>query len=270
MQIVKAMVVALAILGAGHGAKAQDTLTEIEIEDIVRGLAEEAQFERIAEALGLTEPLKPIFAEHFRLVFSSDEVVTTFSQYFVTEQSVFDVETREELTEIALLLGAGWAQETATLGAARLAPSQQRRTLEFGLATVEAMSTEVCAANTRGALDPLEIAQVEAQVMATQDPAEVMGYLAMLRAALTAEVTDNPAFEPMSERQKSRAGQAYQDAFVAGIEAHPNRQAVLQAVENFDRAPDQAICDLTKISLQSALSIEGETGELVVRLLTSG
>jgi hypothetical protein len=201
---------------------------------------------------------------------ASDDIATGLATELATVQGLFEAPSPDDLADIARNLGAGWVHETATLGAARLPVADQRQSLELSLATLEHMNDDICAANTRGALDPVETAQAEIGYLATLEAEELDAYLALTRAALVAEVTDTPPFVPLTNREEQSAGTAYQAAFVTGIDAHPENALVLEAVENFDLAPDHAICELTKISLRAALSVEGETGDLVVRLLTSG
>lgn len=241
-----------------------------EIVTALRDMENDTVFTPIAEAFEIPEQLRPIFAAHLTEIFATNEIAADFATYFVTEQGAFGATSREELAGIVRNLGIGWTQETAALGAARLPVADQRRVLEVALATLDHMEDSVCAANTRGALDPAEVAQAEIGYLSTLEPEDLEVYLALTRTALLAEISDDPPFVPMSQTDQRKAGAAYQEVFLKGIDEHPENSLVLEAVNNFDLASDHAICELTKVSLESALSIEGETGDLVVRLLSSG
>ena len=246
------------------------TLTIDEIIAVLREVEDEDTFTAMAAGFAIPEDQRPLYAAHFRAIFDDNAVAADFATSFATEQGQFPVLSHEEMAVIARNLAAGWSHEIAVLGTARLEDEDRRALLQASLDQLDHMPVDICAANTRGALDPVEVLRAEVAYLATLEATEVEVHLARTRRAITAEIADDPPYRPLSESETQKAGEAYQTAFVEGIDAHPMKPLVLEAVENFDLAPDAAICELTKISLTAALSIEGETGELVLRLLTSG
>lgn len=241
-----------------------------EIHDALKTTSENDNFEPITAAFSIPELQKKVFSEHYTSIFAYDDVANDFATYFATEQGAFEAVSRDELAIIARNLGIGWAHETAALGMARLPVENQRLSLEISLATLENMDEHLCAGYTRGALDAVEVARGEIAYLVTLPAEDLEPYLGIFRAAIVAEIADDPAFVPLPNSDQAKAGAAYQDAFVKAIEAHPENELVLEAVNNFDLASDYAVCELTKLSLQSALSVEGETGDMIVKLLTSG
>lgn len=245
-------------------------LSTNEIVEALRATDKNENFEPLTVAFSIPDPQKKAFSEHYTSIFASDDVANDFATYFATEQGAFEVVSRDELAIIARNLGIGWAHETAALGMARLPVENQRLSLEISLATLENMDEHLCAGYTRGALDAVEVARGEIAYLVTLPAEDLEPYLGIFRAAIVAEIADDPAFVPLPNSDQAKAGAAYQDAFVKAIEAHPENELVLEAVNNFDLASDYAVCELTKLSLQSALSVEGETGDMIVKLLTSG
>lgn len=250
-----------------------DEIVTLSIEEIISALrnsSEIAEFEPITSAFGIPDALEPVFSKHFEDVFKSDEIAQDFAAGFATEQGEFEVISKEELAIIARNLGMGWINETAAFGSARLPIEDQRRMLEAGLETLKNMQDDLCAAYARGALDPVEVARGEISYLITLPPEEIESYLALVRKAVFAEITDDPPFTPLSTNDQRKAGTVYQEAFLKAIDDHPENALVLEAVNNFDLASDHAVCELTKLSLISALALEGEAGDLIVKLLSSG
>lgn len=241
-----------------------------EIVGVLREVKDPASFTSLAEGFAIPDAQLSLFVDHYIQIFADDAIAADFATTFAAEQGQFEVTSRDELIEIVRTLGFGWAHETALLGVPRLPALDQRAVIEANLAMIEGMAPDVCAASTRGALDPVETVQAEIAYLSTQELSDVEAHLTRSRRALIAEIADDPPFVPLSQAELGKASQAYQEAVIAGIDAHPLKPLVLEAVENFDLAPDEAICELTKISLKAALSIEGETGDLVRRLMMSG
>lgn len=256
---------------AGDGALAEELLLEIpEVVAALRALDDPAVYARLAETLALPEALRPAFAAHVGGIVASDAAVEEFAAAFAGRQETFGAPSREALEDIARALGIASAHETATLGIARLPLPDQRAFLAAELAALGHMGDALCAATARGALDPVELLRAQLGYLATLEPAGFEAHLALVRAALAAELADDPPFVPLTEAETRRAAGAYQAAAMAAIEADPLRPLALEAVTGFDTAPDEAVCLLTRLSLRAALGIEGETGDLVVRLLTAG
>ncbi len=245
-------------------------LTEGEIVDALRAIADDAVFARLADALALPEPMVPLFATHFRTLFASDAVTATFARRFAAEQEAFGAGSAADLAGIARQLGAGWTYELGAFGAARLPVAEQRRVLDLGLAALGHMGEALCAANARGALDPVETARAEFAYITTLPAAEAADLLALVRRAVLAEVTDDPPFVALTPEEERDAAETYERAVVAAIEAHPQRPLLVLAIESFDTAPDAAVCELTRTSLRAALGLEGDAADRVVRLLTAG
>lgn len=251
----------------------EDAIVTLSIEEIISALrnsSEIAEFEPVTSAFGIPEAFEPVFSKHFEDVFKSDEIAQDFAAGFATEQGEFEVISKEELAIIARNLGMGWINETAAFGSARLPVEDQRRMLEAGLETLKNMQDDVCAAYARGALDPVEVARAEIAYLISLPPEEIESYLALVRKAVFAEITDDPPFTPLSTNDQRKAGTVYQEAFLKAIDDHPENTLILEAVNNFDLASDHAVCELTKLSLISALAIEGEAGDLIMKLLSSG
>jgi hypothetical protein len=224
---------------------------------------------RLAAMLEIPGELRPVFATHVRRIVASDAAVQEFAAAIAAADS-FGARSAEERADIARALGIALAHETATLGVARLPLEDQRRFLGVELAALGHMGDELCAATTRGALDQVELLRAQLGYLATLETEAAEAYLALVRQALLAELADDPPFVPLSEAETRRAGAAYQAAAMAAIEAHPLRPLALEAVTDFETAPDAAVCLLTRLSLEAALGIEGPAGDLVVRLLTAG
>jgi hypothetical protein len=258
------------------GTDAEGELREellLSIPDVIAALEDlddPAVFARLAGTLALPAAMRRPFAAHVREILASDAAVEEFAAAFAGRQESFGAQSREELADIARALGIASAHETATLGVARLPLADQRVFLGSELAALAHMGDALCAAATRGALDPVELLRAQLGYLATLETPAVEAHLAMVRTALEAELADDPPFVPLTEAETRRAGEAYQSAAMAAIEAHPLRPLALEAVTDFDTAPDEAVCLLTRLSLEAALGIEGPTGDLVVRLLTAG
>ncbi len=271
MRLLLALATCLALAAPARAQQEGPELLSVEeIVAAVRALDTPETFARLAEGFGVPDSQRDLYAAHLGAIFADDRVAAAFATDFATEQGTYEIVSREELTEVARSLAVGWAGDTATLGVARLSPEDRRAALTDNLAVLDSMAAGPCAAGTRGALDPVEEARAEIAWLAGQDDETTEAHLARSRAAIIAEIADDPPYVPLDEAEERRAGQAYQEAVLAALDAHPLKPLVLQAVQNFDMAPDEAVCELTRLSLRAALGIEGETGDLVLRLVTSG
>ncbi|MCX7645747.1 MAG: hypothetical protein N2Z62_10695 [Rhodobacteraceae bacterium] len=254
-----------------EGALAEELLLAIpDVGAALRALDDPAAYARLADTLALPEAVRPAFAAHVGEIVANDAAVEEFAAAFAARQETFGAASRQALEDIARALGIASAHETATLGVARLPLADQRTFLATELAALTHMGDALCAATARGALDPVELLRAQLGYLATLEPTDFAAHLSLVRAALAAELADDPPFVPLTEAETRRAGEAYQAAAMAAIEADPLRALALEAVTGFDTAPDEAVCLLTRLSLRAALAIEGETGDLVVRLLTAG
>lgn len=236
----------------------------------LRALDDPEVADRLSAMLDLPVELRPPFAAHVRRIVASDAAVQEFAAAIAAAEESFGAGSPEERADIARALGIALAHETATLGVARLPLAEQRRFLGVELAALGHMGDELCAATTRGALDQVELLRAQLGYLATLETAAAEAYLALVRQALLSELADEPPFVPLSEAETRRASAAYQAAAMAAIEAHPLKPLVLEAVTDFETAPDEAVCLLTRLSLEAALGIAGPEGDLVVRLLTAG
>ncbi|MCU0912868.1 MAG: hypothetical protein MUE98_16610 [Rhodobacteraceae bacterium] len=225
----------------------------------------------MAEAVALPEVLSDVFADHLRQLFASEPIVNAFITDFAAEQPGLGAADADELKAAARDLAPGWAHDGAVLGVARLPVEDRRRSLEMARHVLAAMPDDAtCAAHTRGALEPAEVLRLELGTLAVLGAEAASEHLALVRRALLAEVVDDPPFVPMPDADARRAAAAYQEAVLAAVEADPARVAMMVVMQSFDTAEDAAVCRFAQLSLDAALSIEGEAGELVVRLLTAG
>lgn len=261
----------LALWLTAGAVAAQALLSDEEIAAAARRLSEGEDFAAVAEAVALPEVLSEVFADHLRQIFASEPVVNAFITDFAAGQHQFGAAGPAELEAAARDLAPGWAHDGAVLGVGRLPIGDRRRALEMTRHVLAAMPDEAtCAAHTRGALEPAEVLRLELAALAALGPEAAAEHLALVRRALLAEVTDDPPFEPMPDAEAGRAAAAYQEAVLAAVEADPARVAMMLVMQSFDSADDAAVCRFAQLSLDAALSIEGEAGDLVVRLLTAG
>jgi hypothetical protein len=262
---------ALALWLSAGAAFAQALLTDEEIAAAARALSDGEDFAAVAEAVALPGPLTQVFADHLRQLFAAEPIVNAFITDFAAEQPTLGATDADALKAAARDLAPGWAHDGAVLGVARLPVEDRRRSLEMARHVLAAMPDEAtCAAHTRGALEPADVLRLELATLGVLGPEAAAEHLALVRRALLAEVTDDPPFVPMPDAEAERAAAAYQEAVLAAVEDDPARVAMMVVMQSFDTAEDAAICRFAQLSLDAALGIEGEAGDLVVRLLTAG
>lgn len=172
------------------------------------------------------------------------------------------------MSSAAVEFGAAWFQAKSVEGVRRLPVDERRRFFSMALEVTSKMNSRECAAVLRGKLDAVASGIAEIAIVQEFDLNWISTYLSITRMALIAELGKYPAFIPLTPSERRFAEEALSSKLIADLEKDPRSEFLVLGAELSPSAPDEAVCGFGLLVMNSALSLEGQVGDWVVRYLS--
>lgn len=208
-----------------------------------------------------------VYREHMTRLWTNDEVVSAFVDEVTAILPALNLERSTQVREFGMTYSAAWFQEKAMKGLLRLDSDKIRVHLKAAQGLFENSPPELCRAAVFDELTALESIRMEIGYLVTRPPSEVRSYLGALREAMLAEINDYPTVKTVSPSQRQILDQVFAQRLSEALDAHPNGEEMWLGLDDLNAMSDQAICDLTAITMQIAADEPGEVGNWMVRYI---
>jgi hypothetical protein len=201
-----------------------------------------------------------LYEEHFRLLFGRNGMI----EFMASEVApVLDVIGSDRIGAFSTAL----IQSKAALGIKRLNADEIRTMFEYGYKGMVELSDGDCAALINGTGGALAESDIELRVANLLSDVEVRSYLHVTRKAIFGEIFDDPLFVPLGSTERQIANDVFSAEFTEALLDHPRIQALIYVdTVNFSAASDRDLCELGRLSILTALQIEGTVGDWVLKL----
>ncbi|WP_254275411.1 hypothetical protein [Halomonas sp. 3H] len=208
-----------------------------------------------------------VYRDHMTKMWGNDAVVDTFVNEVTAILPALNPENAAQAREFGMNYSSAWFQEKAMKGLRRLESDKIRIHLRVAQGLFENSPPELCRAAMFDELTASESNRLEVGYMVTRPPSEVRSYLGVLREAMLAELNDYPTIKTVGLSQRQILEQVFGQRLADALDAHPNGAELWVGLDDLNAVSDQALCDLTAITMQIAADETGEVGDWMVRYM---
>ncbi|WP_299230834.1 hypothetical protein [uncultured Halomonas sp.] len=208
-----------------------------------------------------------VYHDHMTKLWGNDAVVGTFMEEMIAILPALNLENSAQAREFGMNYSAAWFQEMAMKGLMRLNSNKIRTHLKVAQGLFENSPPELCRAAVFDELTAPQSIRLEVGYLVTRPPSEVRSYLGTLREALLAEINDYPTVKTVGPSQRQILDQVFGQRLADALDAHPNGDELWVGLDDLNAVSDQALCDLTAITMQIAADEPGEVGDWMVRYM---
>jgi hypothetical protein len=258
--------IAISIIGISSPVTAQ-----IDKDDLIRvysDLADNPVFiEKALQNYKVPTKIHPLFSEHLSTLMSDSRVIEFLATETLTVLSSTEAMDKTTAEKFYRNFGITLMQSKVASGVGRLPASDQRVIYEIVMVMFSNITSEECAALVNGTLDANSLAILELQTVSTFEDEEIRKYLSILRQALIAEITDD-GISSLAKSELEVAETVFEAAFVDAILSNEISDRLIFAANNMTHAPNEDVCNVSKLSISTALGIEGTVGDWVIRMLS--
>lgn len=208
-----------------------------------------------------------VYRDHMTKLWGNDAVVDTFVDEVIAILPALNLESSAQVREFGMTYSAAWFQEKAMKGLLRLDSDKIRTHLKVAQGLFENSPPVLCRAAVFDELTAPQSIRLEIGYLVTRPPSEVRSYLGALREAMLAEINDYPAVKTVGLSQRQILDQVFGQRLVDALDAHPNGHELWVGLDDLNALSDQALCDLTAITMRIAADEPGEVGDWMVRYM---
>jgi hypothetical protein len=239
-----------------------------ELEKFLRSLTSDERFvQMLIDEQNPPARLVPVFREHLEMVYSSKVFIKALADETYEFARSIDGVDDEKAFALGREFGTALVQAKTADGIRRLPVDQQRELLSIALEVFSQMSLQQCAAAFRNQLDAVKSAQAETDALMRLSEDTVRRYLYLNRMALNAELREDPPYVPLAPSERSVAQQVFESQFIEALLAHPRSEELLRA-SDFGAAPASDVCAFGMLTIDTAVSVPGQSGDWVVRYIS--
>lgn len=222
---------------------------------------------RAANQLGLSETSSAVVRKHVKELYGRPDVRAHIAKLIHQRlQPVLKLPGANPEEE-ALRVGTRVLHELATKGLGRLGHGQISTHFQGYAKILEALPATACRRVITGGTPAIsKDDKIDVLYAGLGDHAEA--YMAVNRAAITAEVQGRPARAVVSPKEEERALAIFQDRLGREVrKAGLNQDAFDAALDNPRQADAEAVCTATKLFFRTLLATEGKTRDTLLTIM---
>ncbi|XKH61346.1 hypothetical protein LG290_06360 [Halomonas sediminis] len=235
--------------------------------ELTKVLQSEEMVSNALQEFNLPAPHYDVYRDHMEKLWGNDLVVKAIVDEVTAIIPAMNLDNRNDAREFGMHYSAAWFQEKAMKGILRLDSDKIRIHLKVAQGLFENSPPALCRAAVFDELTAPESARLEIGYLVTRPPSEVRSYLGTLRESMIAELSDYPSVKTVGPSQRQILDQVMGQRLADALDAHPNGEEMWVGLDNLNAMSDQALCDLTAITMKIAADEPGEVGDWMVRYM---